>query len=172
MKRNTRKVISIFVGILVVLGLVIFGYLITKSSSETCDGSEGNDSCIQPIDSIAKDLPTTSSSDGASVPSTGSYVDYDAETFAKLSDSTRILFFHASWCPQCRALDESLKEADIPEGVTVFKVDYDKNQDLRQKYGVTIQTTLVRVDSTGGKVKSYVAYESPTFSSVKENLID
>lgn len=172
MKRSTRKVLSILVVILVVIGLVILGYFMTKSSNETCDGSKGNDSCIESEDSIANDLPKTDNSNSVSEISKGSYVDYDVETFAKSSDSKRILFFHATWCPQCRALDESLKEADIPDGVAIFKVDYDKNQDLRKKYGVTIQTTLVRVDNQDNKSELYVAYDSPTYTSLKENLLD
>lgn len=100
----------------------------------------------------------------------GMYVDYSDDVIAKTS-GIKLLFFHAPWCPQCRAIDEGISTDTIPDGVTVIKVDYDSNQALRQKYGVTIQTTFVRVDDEGNLVEKYVAYDEPTFDSVKENLL-
>lgn len=100
----------------------------------------------------------------------GTYVDYSSSVVANTA-GTKILFFHAPWCPQCRALDQSIKSSVIPSGVTIIKTDYDTNQALRQKYGVTIQTTLVKVDDQGNLVKKYVAYDSPTLESLKENLL-
>ena len=100
----------------------------------------------------------------------GKYADYSASSFAS-TGGTRIIFFHASWCPQCRQLDASIKAGKVPDNVTIFKTDYDSNQTLRQKYGVTIQTTVVLVDANGNLVKKYVAYENPTLKSVTDNLL-
>lgn len=100
----------------------------------------------------------------------GLYQDYSESAFNN-TDGTRLLFFHAPWCPQCRELDVSIKEEGIPSGVTVFKVDYDSNQKLRQKYGVMIQTTVVKVDDQGNKVENYVAYEEPDFKLVEAALL-
>ena len=100
----------------------------------------------------------------------GAYVDYTESGFAS-TKGTRLLFFHAAWCPQCRELDESIKSGDLPVGVTIFKVDYDTNQPLRAKYGVTLQTTVVKVDEEGNKIESYVAYEEPTLQSVEKKLL-
>ena len=100
----------------------------------------------------------------------GSYIDYSADIISKTS-GTKLLFFHAPWCPQCRALEASIKSTTLPENVTIIKVDYDTNQALRKKYGVTIQTSLVRVDDSGNLVKKYVAYDEPTFAAVKQNLL-
>lgn len=100
----------------------------------------------------------------------GAYEDFSKQAVAN-NEGRSILFFHAPWCPQCRALDSSVaaNESSIPNGVTIFKTDYDSNQALRQKYGVTIQTTLVEVE--GDKVvKKYVAYEEPTFANVESNF--
>lgn len=99
----------------------------------------------------------------------GAYVDYNAETFAKTS-GRRVLFFHAPWCPQCRALEQSIKEGKIPDGVTIFKTDYDTSVDLRQKYDVSLQTTLVEVGANGDAVNKYVAYNSPTLQAVITGL--
>lgn len=100
----------------------------------------------------------------------GAYTNYNASTFANIA-GTRVLFFHASWCPQCRSLDASIKAGKVPDNTTIVKVDYDSNQALRQKYGVTIQTTLVRVDSSGKLVEKSVAYDEPTLQSVIDNLL-
>ena len=100
----------------------------------------------------------------------GAYVAYSDGLFAS-TKGTRLLFFHAPWCPQCRALDESIKSSELPDGVTIFKVDYDSNQPLRTKYGVTLQTTVVKVDDKGNKLASYIAYNKPAFQSVKQALL-
>lgn len=102
--------------------------------------------------------------------SVGTYAAYDADKLAD-TDGTILLFFHAPWCPQCRSIEASIEQDGVPSGVTVYKVDYDSHQDLRQKYGVTIQTTFVKVNAKGEKLDSYVAYERPTFDSVEEALL-
>ncbi len=87
------------------------------------------------------------------------------------TSGTKILFFHAPWCPQCRKLEQSIKAGTIPPGVTIIKTDYDSNQALRQKYGVTIQTTLVRVNDAGKLQERYVAYDTPTLDTVLKNTL-
>lgn len=99
----------------------------------------------------------------------GKYVDYSSEVFASTSGN-RVLFFHAPWCPQCKQLDSSIKSGTVPSGMTIFKVDYDSNQKLRQQYGVTLQTTLVLVDQSGKEIKKFVAYDEPNLESVVKNL--
>ncbi len=100
----------------------------------------------------------------------GKYIDYSEVALANTA-GTKLIFFHASWCPQCRALEANIKDRGLPEGVTILKTDYDKSQELRQKYGVTIQTTVVRVDDQGNLVKKYVAYDEPTLEAVIKNLL-
>lgn len=120
---------------------------------------------------VSKDSETTD--DNSKIISTSTAGVYTTYTKSKFESSTgtRLLFFHAPWCPQCRALDADIKSADLPQGITVLKVDYDSNQDLRSKYGVTIQTTVVKVDEKGKLVKKFVAYEDPSFSSIEDNLL-
>ena len=79
-------------------------------------------------------------------PNTGRYADYtDGNTMEHAYRKT-ILFFHAPWCGDCQAFDKVLREGPIPAGVQILKVDYDSRQDLRQKYGVTKQSTFVELD--------------------------
>jgi thioredoxin 1 len=65
------------------------------------------------------------------------------------------LFFHASWCPSCRALDSAITSgaATIPAGSAIYKVDYDTETALRQKHSVTVQHTVVKLNSDGSMMK-------------------
>lgn len=95
----------------------------------------------------------------------GAYVNY-ADGIVEETAGAKVLFFHAPWCPQCRKLDEQLLAEGAPDGLTVFKVDYDSRSDLRQRYGVTLQTTVVYVDDAGALISSTVLYEDPSISSL------
>lgn len=94
--------------------------------------------------------------DGATM-SKGSYEVYDPSKLAMAETGKVVLFFKASWCPSCRALDSDIKASlsDIPTGVTILEVDYDKSGDLKQKYGVTMQHTLVQVDKEGNQINKW-----------------
>jgi len=118
----------------------------------------------------AGDKQTGGSGGGSSAAQPGQYVDYSPELVAS-TPGEKLLFFHADWCSQCVALVEDIEASGVPDGVTIFKVDYDSNQDLRQEYGVTIQTTMVKVDDNGEMIDSYVAYEDPTLDNVSAALL-
>lgn len=163
--------LSLLAVVVVVLGCAAL--VVTMSSNSNDTSSTVKDA---PKDSITSDKPSTQAEpqEPKQAPTAeavkGSYVGYSEQTFTEASNQTRILFFHAPWCPQCRSLDESIKQQELPDNTVIFKVDYDTNQTLRQKYGVTLQTTLVRVDDKGEKVKSVVAYNNPIYSAVKGEL--
>ena len=135
---------------------------------------------LKPTEDVAVDNATTDTKDAAleKTPTTpsgdsqpGVYTEY-SESAVLSTAGIKLLFFHAPWCPQCRAMEASIQQGGVPDGVTIFKVDYDTNQGLRQKYGVTLQTTFVKVDDKGDKLASYVAYEEPQFSSVERELLN
>ncbi|MGR2752464.1 thioredoxin domain-containing protein [Agromyces arachidis] len=98
-------------------------------------------------------------------PAEGAYLDYEDGAIESTA-GPKALFFHASWCPKCRALDEDLKAQGAPDGLTVFKVDYDSRADLRQQYGVTLQTTIVFLDDAGEPVSTVVLYDDPSVESL------
>jgi len=125
-------------------------------------------STSNPPSTISNDLQedrTTPPSEPA-----GTYTSYDPKKVAS-TEGTKLLFFHAPWCPQCRALEASINAEGVPEGVTIFKVDYDSNEALRQQYGVTIQTTVVRIDDDGNKLDQVVAYDDPSIETVQRELL-
>lgn len=113
---------------------------------------------------------TTQAGDAQSQATAGTYTDYSAGAVAT-TQGQRILFFHAPWCPQCRQLDESIKSGTIPSNTTIFKVDYDSSQSLRQKYGVTLQTTIVLLDAQGNEAKKFVAYDDPSLDAIIKSLL-
>lgn len=108
--------------------------------------------------------------DGDAMMSKGSYELYDASKLAMAKDGKVVLFFKASWCPSCRALDSDIKASlsGIPAGVTILEVDYDKSGELKQKYGVTMQHTLVQVDAQGTLLNKWSG--GGTLESVVEKL--
>lgn len=110
------------------------------------------------------DRATNTTPSASQSTSSGQYLTYTGDL--SIGTGRRLLFFHAPWCPQCRALEATILAEGVPEGVTIIKVDYDANQSLRQEYGVTIQTTLVEIDAAGKLVERYVAYEEPSIAAV------
>jgi len=87
----------------------------------------------------------------------GSYETYSAEKLALANEGKVVLFFRASWCPSCKALDEDIRSRLdlIPTGVTILDVDYDKSAELKRKYGVTYQHTFVQVDASGNQITKW-----------------
>jgi thiol-disulfide isomerase/thioredoxin len=153
MKKPIYIILFIF---LLIFGLA--GFLVWQSS----------DSVVTNTGSTL-DSPQPSSQDSTNQVQ-GRYIDYSPGIIEK-TEGTKILFFHAPWCPQCRDLEADIVQSGLPEGVTVVKVDYDTNQELRRTYDVTLQTTLVLVDDNGALVKKFVAYQEPTVASLKSNLL-
>lgn len=84
---------------------------------------------------------------------------YEAYTPAVLANGeTKVLFFHAAWCPYCRSADTALTEwyGAQPLPLSVYKVDYDTEKDLKARYGVTSQHTFILVDGQGNALRTVV----------------
>lgn len=85
-----------------------------------------------------------------------SYADYQQKMSMIAGQGSKVvLFFHAPWCPDCRATDSSLTGSGVPAGLAVVKVDYDTATELKQKYGITQQHTFVQIDASGTQVKKW-----------------
>lgn len=148
--------------IIVVIGAGVI-YLLTSSEPEKA------------METVTDQSTTTSTSPTTPPPVTdnskpGAYIDYTSSAISQTS-GTKLLFFHAPWCPQCRDLEDSIKQDGVPDSVTIIKVDYDSNQALRQKYGVTLQTTVVKIDDNGNLIDKFVAYQEPSLAAVKQRLL-
>ncbi len=106
---------------------------------------------------VAVEKKTEEVMEGGEIMKTGSYEAYSADKLARAETGDVVLFFHASWCPSCRGLNTSIEGnlKSIPEGVSILKLDYDKEVELKKKYGVTTQHTLVQVDANGNMIKKW-----------------
>ena len=136
---NNKSVIII---LLIIIVVVIV--LITNNNKDNnlevdnfVDSSEVNNSDVGSIDG-------------------GTYIAY-SEAAAKVAamEGEAVIFFHAGWCPTCRSLDKRInsEKNKIPASVTILRADYDAEDDLKRKYGVTSQHTLVLVDENLNGVK-------------------
>jgi pentapeptide MXKDX repeat protein len=155
MNKNTGAIIGVVA--LVILGGIVYASMDTQTASTDMKKD------VQMADEMKKDAETADEmkGDGMAVEGMkedmkedmkmGSYTDYSPEKIAQAGNGDVVLFFHASWCPSCRALNSSIENnlGAIPEGLTILKVNYDKETDLKKKYGVTSQHTLVQVDANG-----------------------
>lgn len=101
-------------------------------------------------------IPDSSADAGLTQDSIG-YLDYSQSVFDSYSDKKRVYFFHATWCPTCKAANTAFMQniGQIPEDVVVFKTDYDGETNLKQQFGITYQHTFVQVDSRGNEVSKW-----------------
>lgn len=102
----------------------------------------------------------------------GSYELYSPEKITTKSATGKVvLFFKANWCPTCRALDKDIQKnlSDIPLNLTILDVNYDTANELKKKYGVTYQHTMVEVDKDGVAIKKWMG--SPTLDSFLKEIL-
>ncbi|MCF1694345.1 thioredoxin domain-containing protein [Corynebacterium argentoratense] len=125
------------------------------------DAKDGMKKDSMEKDSMEKDSMEKDAMEKDSMNKGGEFVTYEQymehSDAAMHHDGRTVLFFDASWCPDCQKLKNALSsEHDvIPADVTVVDVDYDSHNDLRKQYGVTMQHTFVEVDAQGNKVSSW-----------------
>ncbi len=163
---------KIVFGGLAILGIAAIGVVIALGAKSPNINPRNNASqpiASQPTTGLQPPMSDTPSGDKPvtnDMPvAKGSYTDYSVEIFDKGQEANQdktVLFFAASWCPTCRTLDNDIKSnlQDIPAGVRIVKVDYDSNRELRNKYGIKVQHTLVQVDSQGEKLKAWLGSSS------------
>lgn len=164
-----RRVL-IVVGVLVVVILGAVGAVALLSPASTPDAAPTTPASVE-TDEPDDPMPTESAdADDAIAPSPGVFAGYSEEAVAQ-GEGRILLFFHAPWCPQCRSIESDITAQGVPDGVTILLVDYDSRQDLRQQYGVTLQTTFVEVDTDGDAVQTHVAYDDPHLDAVISAMI-
>ncbi|HNQ31789.1 MAG TPA: thioredoxin family protein [Candidatus Woesebacteria bacterium] len=149
------KTIMITIGIiaLIVMGLFALNRETSKTNEVVSNVSvmqsetSRNESSLSEQPTAQETVTTTA----------GSYQVYSAEKIALAATNDVVMFFHAAWCPSCRALSQDIEQnlSAIPSGVVILKVDYDSETELKKKYGVTTQHTLVQVDQDGNQIKKW-----------------
>jgi len=146
MNKNTGIIIGVVALVIIVGGV----YTSMRGKDDAIMDTKMDDSSV-----MQKEGDTMMDKD--TVMMKGSYEAYSPEKLARAETGDVVLFFHASWCPSCRSLNSDIEAtmSSIPEGVSILKVDYDKETELKKKYGVTHQHTLVQVDKDGNLIKKW-----------------
>lgn len=74
----------------------------------------------------------------------------DALAAAEKAGQPVALHFHADWCPTCRAQDKTLESMKGEKGldVAILKVNYDTEKDLKKRFNVRMQSTMVVLKGT------------------------
>ena len=113
--------------------------------------------------------PSTAASGGSATPAgakvpAGVYLskaEYTAQMASRVGTKV-VYFFHAPWCPTCRATEKAIARDGIPAGLTLVKVDFDSEDALRRQYGVTTQHTFVQVGLSGVELAKWTGSEGGT----------
>lgn len=79
----------------------------------------------------------------------------DAQLAELAAKGTTVVFFYAAWCPNCRATVTELNARwdEVNPGLTLVIADYDKEQALKARFGITYQDTFVLLDKDGKGVE-------------------
>jgi thiol-disulfide isomerase/thioredoxin len=152
MNKSTLAIVGVGV-------LLLFGGVFVVATSDNDTATETNSSEVADR-SEQSPLPQTVDSQietPAPEAAVQSYVTTTGDELASITGDKRVLFFHASWCPTCKSLDKEISStvSEIPAGTTIARLDFDKETDLRKKYGVTVQHTLVQIDAEGNEVAKW-----------------
>ncbi len=137
---------NILIILLIIVLVSILGYFFRGGSSE-------QGISVQPDNNVE----LNNNVELENLSSVGKYENYNQDKIAMAENGKVVLFFHASWCPSCRSLNSDIENNlnSIPEGVLILKTDYDKEVDLKRKYGITTQHSLVQVDKDGNLIKKW-----------------
>lgn len=155
---------NIFVWVIGAIVIVGGGFFLYQNSAANSakDAMMEKDATANEV--MEKD-ETVKGEDGA-MEQKGTYEPYAPEKLAKADSGDVVLFFRASWCPTCKAVDSDIRArlSAIPADLTILDVDYDNSAALKQKYGVTYQHTFVQVRADGTLIKKWSG--SPTLAAL------
>lgn len=132
MKTNTLLTIALAVAVSVILGLTF-----VSSSQKNVSSSNSQISEV----------------------TASNYIIFSPKAFSEAQKSGRtILFFWAPWCGTCSALDDEIKQrsSELPKDLTILRTNYDTQSDLKAKYNIITQHTLVQIDKDGNEIKKWI----------------
>ncbi|MBT6573404.1 thioredoxin family protein [Candidatus Falkowbacteria bacterium] len=77
-----------------------------------------------------------------------------------------VLFFYAPWDPYSVTADTKfdLQQSDIPDKAVVLKVDYAKEENLKQKYSVEHTSTFIQIDKDQNEINRWVVGDVETLN--------
>lgn len=147
----SKNILLVLAGV-VIAGVVLLGRLFLSGSPTASQEVTGSIPVVGNANQQA--APPTELDE-----TTSWYTAYSPGTLAAatVGNQKAVIFFHASWCPTCKAASEDFQANidKIPGDVTILKADYDTETELKKKYGVVMQDTFVQVDSTGKELSKW-----------------
>lgn len=153
-----KKTFLLITTIVVVIIGGIAAYTINKNVNENKNSNTSDNIIIENNSNVNSQINSNDAMEENEIMSSvGTYTTYSADAYESAKQQKRVLYFHATWCPDCRVINAEF-EADqnkIPANVTVLKTDYDTETALKQKYGVTYQHTFVQVDADGNAIEKW-----------------
>ena len=98
------------------------------------------------------------------------YINYDGQQLKSINGRKVVLLFKANWCSSCTNLEQDILQnaQKIPSNLTILKIDYDKEFELRKLYKVNIQHTLVQIDNEGKAIN--ITFAAPTLDKIIQDL--
>lgn len=163
-KISRNNTIGIIILVLALSGSVWF---FLQNSDDSKENNTAPTQAATPVQASTEEETT----EEATVATPGRYAQYSQEALTTNGYNTNVVFFYAPWCPECRAFKQAITSADIPAGTQILEADYDSSTDLRKQYGVTLQSTFVRVSSEGTLQKKWVGYgKDKSIQTVLENV--
>jgi thioredoxin 1 len=64
-----------------------------------------------------------------------------------IANKIAIVDFWATWCGPCKMMKPVLEELELDHGITIGKVDADKNEDLVAKFNVSSIPTIIVLEN-------------------------
>jgi thioredoxin 1 len=170
---NTKTLIAVILGLALITGGVLAYSTLQKVNSEKTKNDEAamimkkktDDSAAMKNteDAVMKKDGDTMKKDekSAAIPvdvmkKAGIYTAYSADLAKSAAvDGNSVIFFHAPWCPTCKAAETDINAnlTKLDSKLTLLKTDYDTSTELKKQYGVTSQSTFVKVDKDGKLIK-------------------
>jgi len=152
------------IGVLVVFALLVGGVILINNASSTESQADTNSPSVASNNDSGttvnnnRDTEVVEQAEALPVQDNpGMFTEYSEAKLAD-SDGDVVLFFGANWCPTCVSLEKDINANSdkIPADLTIMRLEYNTNDELEEKYGVTYQHTLVIVDNEGNMIDKWV----------------
>lgn len=164
-----KNIVYVFIGIIAIVAISLYFQGVKNRSNEIDTEKNQETNTNSQLTPTEEKTPEKVDETTEKAQENGRYISYDSK---ELTSMQNVIFFAASWCPTCRALDKELvnSKKQIPDNLTILKADFDTEKELRKKYGVTLQHTLVQVDSNGNLITKWSS--SRDLTEILEEVIN